>query len=284
MIDDKKDRLINLKYSYPIISKKKNMLSLKSTKKGTIIDIDLSELKSIFNEINKTYKEKGEQYSKSNIGEQKTNIPIKPISHEIDISFCIQVGDEIQKNDSILFYDKKIQDYERIFSKKINNIIKTKEITVIDEVESELEDFKSMMVKFIKSENSFQFEKYFDLYFKLAEEFLDQLQNPYSYEEAKRAMYHSFFIDSWPILDWLREHIMYLFHKAFSKNSLGEIFVKIRWFTYDLIELSQKKKDHLLFRLAFFLWKYQLFSLSKEKELFERTYYFFQKTSNASCL
>ena len=254
---NKKDQFIELEYSYPIESERKNMLNLKSTKKGTIIDIDPVKLKSIFNEINEIYKKKRRQYFQNNENKikKKTTIPIEEgnekesFPYKIHIIFCVKGGDEIRKNTPILFYNKfyddKKHDYENIFQEKTNNIITTNETTVIDEVKIELEDFKSMMIEFIKSKNKFQFERYFSLYLDLAEVFLNELSKhgQFSYQDAKQ--YTSIMNfgknEGWPPLTWLRNHVIDLFKevKDFKSNKL---YKKIQWLPYHLICLSQEKK------------------------------------------
>ena len=96
-----------------------------------------------------------------------------------------------------------------MIQKKLNNALTTERTTVVDAVEVELENYKSMIKKYIEKENRFQFGRHFDLYFELAEEFLKQLSKPYSYEEAKREV--SYFNSSSPLLDWLRDSYYYFF-------------------------------------------------------------------------
>ena len=284
MTHNKRNQFLKLKHSYPTICEEKNMLNLKSNKKGTIIDIDLNELKSIFNKINKKFKKVIVRHSKSSeiLEEQKNTIPEEDNekkSYKININFCVQIGHEMKKNDFILFHDNKKNDHESDFQ-KINNIIEVRETTIVDEVKLELEDFKSMMIKFIKSKNIFQFERYFNLYFDLVEEFLNEFSKyeKFSYQDAKkqRNIVPTKNHEGWPPLTWLREHIMDLFRETKNLKPY-RLYNRIQWFTYDLIVLSLEKDSHLLFQESLFLWEYQFYLLSKDEKLSEQHITFFKE-------
>ena len=254
--------------------------SLKSLKEGTIININLKDLENILEEIKKhevKQNYKALESEKAENSEIKQSLELEQQSEKNknskDIILHIHIGQKIEKQVDLLSYDKKIQiDQKNSLEEKLNKAIIIRRTTVVDEVKAEMENYKSMVKKTIKEQNAFLFERYFSLYYELTKEFLDQLPEPYSYQEAKREI--SSFLDSnWPPLDWLRDHVMDFFNQArkeksenqFKEEKLDEIYSKIKWFTYHLISLSKVKNDHLLFQMAFRLWIRQLYYLSSQK-------------------
>lgn len=277
-----------------LIPRESDSVSLKSLEEGTITNICLEKLKEIIKQIKK---KKMEQTPIPTIPITARSSAEEPISiaslfakvgndrrekteklaqdQYKDITLHVSIGQKIGKGSDLLSYDNKILIDSIPIQKQLNNALSTERTTVIDEVKAELENYKSMIKKYIEEENTFQFERYFDLYFKLAEEFLNQLSKPYSYEEAKREI--TYFNSSSPLLDWLRDHIMTFFGHAkkmkrgnqFKMGELDEI-TQIKWFNYHLINLSKDKGDHLFFQMGFSLWIRQLYYLSQDTNNFNK--------------
>ena len=274
----RENSLFKLNYS-PFI-KRDRLTNLKSTQKGTVVHIDLNKLKYISDEINKTGEKQGIYYSRPSIDKYERNNS----DHQVKTFnnpryFHILNGQEIKIGTPILSYDSNINiniNKENL-QKQLNALITTEDLTVIDEARSELEDFKIMMKKFIQENNDFQFEKQFSLYRHLVEEFLKAISKhgQYSYQEAKRERNTFPFgkNEGWPLLMWLREHIIYLFKEAEEPKS-DKIYEEIKWFSYQVVSLSQEKNDHLLFQEALSLWQMQLFSLDKENLIREHIDFF----------
>ena len=241
-----------------------NYISLQCLEEGTMVDIKVKELKDVIDnirshELKKTESDQIEQLIES--------IQIQRKNKDENIIFHVDIGDKIRRGSDLLSYNRDIQIDSYKIQKALNNNISIKKTTTVDELEMELENYKTMIKKYIEKGNTFQFERYFKLYFNLAEEFLNQ-EKPYSYEEAKREMPY---FGSSPLLDLLRDHIMTFFDYAkkrkkdnqFKAGELDELS-KIRWFSYDLINLSINNKDHLFFQMGFSLWIRQLYYLSKD--------------------
>ena len=248
-----------IKWTIPKIP---NQVALKSLREGTITYINLRELKHIVGNIKK-HEAKNTQSNQTNQG----------LESDKRTSLYIDIGQKVTKRSVLLSYNKNIHINNCKIQKQLNNALSIERTTIIDEVQMELENYKSMIKKYIEEENTFQFERYFELYFKLAEEFLNQLSKPYSYEDAKREM--PYFNSSSPLLDWLIDHIMTFFDyaKKREKDNLlktGELdkITRIRFFNYHLITLSINNKDHLFFKIGFSLWFRQLYYLSKGADPF----------------
>ena len=287
-IRNKQRQSIKLGYGYPLrISK--DIINLKSVKNGTVTDIDLDRLESMLDEMNKISKEIS---ADSEYAETQHNLNVTYVQansnrriresqrSEKQINLRIKIGDEIEIGTPLLFYDRKIEIDQNNLQRQLNDLITIEDSTVIDEVRTELEDFKIMMKKFIDEKNDFQFEKQFSLYLDLAKYFLNEISKhgQYSYQEAKeeRNIMPIGKYEGWPPLIWLREHIMYLF-KEIKYIKSHKIHSKIKWFPFHIIALSQEKNDHLLFQETLFLWKWQLSSFEKSDRKFIKNHITFFK-------
>ena len=247
-----------------------NQVYLKSLQEGVITNVNLEALKNIIKDIEEQEANKPIPKSKKS---EKTKTEQSPRLIKEDIILNIPIGKRIKRETDLLSYNKEIQintHNKYKIEKKLNKSIKVKKTTIIDKIKGKLENYRSMIKKYIEEENTFQFTRYFKLYFRLAEEFLNELPKPYSYQEAKREI--NFVLDSsWPQLDWLRNHTIDFFSQArdkklksqFKTEHLDEIYIEIKWFSYHLIDLSKEKKDHLLFQMALRLWVRQLYGLSQ---------------------
>ena len=275
-------KFINSREIRWFIPEKSEQAYLKSLQEGIITNVKLGDLENIIKEINK---QQSKQISKSKDPESnqadsifRTNGKERNQAKNKGIILHIYVGQEIKKGSDLLSYDEDIQIDIRGIEKKLNNSVVVEKTTVLNEFQMELENYRSMIKKYIEEENTFQFTRYFELYFKLAEEFLNQLPKSYSYQEAKREI--KFVPDSnWAQLGWLQDHIMDFFSQArdkkfenqFKTENLDQIYSKIKWLSYHLINLSKEKKDHLLFQMAFHLWIRQLYYLSKDTNNFKKS-------------
>ena len=265
-----------------LIPKESDYVSLKSLKEGTITKINVESLKKVVKNIKDNQKNKTDQkqiepqkQNQKSMRELQEKPKYSPQKNK-DITLHIEsIGCKIDEGGKLLSYNKNIQVDSYKLQKQLNNALSIERTTVIDEVQMELENYKSMIKKYIEEENMFQFERYFELYFELAEEFLNQLSKPYSYEDAKRQM--PYLDSSSSLLDWLRDHIMAFFIHAIKKKEDNQLetekldeITKIKWFSYRLINLSKNNKDHLFFQMGFSLWIRQLDCLSKSTNNFNK--------------
>ena len=197
-----------------------------------------------------------------------------------DIILHIDIGQKIERGEDLLSYNKNIPVNNYQIQKQLNNALTIEKTNVIDEVQMELEDYKSAIKRYIEERNTFRFDRYFELYFKLAEVFLNELSKhgQFSYQDAKQ--YTSIMNfgknEGWPPLTWLRDHAIDLFKETKGLKS-NKLYNKIQWLPYHLICLSLEKDDHLLFQESFFLWERQFSSLSEDKELSKEYITFFKE-------
>ena len=227
LIKDTKNEL----YPWPV-DKNSNDIILKSLKEGIVTDIDLRKIKTIFQKIHMAERKAANSIQAKKVLDSKIEKPSEELKPSINLkresqAECIvriTIGKEIKRGTHLLSYDSNIQ-IDRInkLQRKLNDIIIVKKLIVADEVQAELEDFKSMIIKSIEENNVYQFKRYFELYFKLAEEFLNELlkHGKYSYQGAKGEI-NSLPLgrfEGWPPLEWLREHIIEFFNQA-VKNTL----------------------------------------------------------------
>ena len=284
LIKDTKNEL------YPwSVNKNSNDIILKSLKEGVVTDIDLRKIKTIFQKIHMAERNTSRlSIQAKRVLDNKIEEPseeLKPSTNlkresQAECIFRITIGQEIKRGTHLLSYDSNIQ-IDRInnLQRKLNDTITVKKLTVADEVQAELEDFKSMIITSIKENNVYQFERYFELYLKLAEEFLEHVKYPYQGARREINSLPLGKFEGWPPLKWLREHIIEFFNQAVKIRSskdlkFSEIYLKIQFFTYNLISLSQEKDDHLLFQESLILWRRQLSALSNKDHVKDHVKFF----------
>ena len=256
-----------------LLSEYPNQFYLKSLVEGTIINIDVDKLKNIFEDIKR---EKIKTFTKQKTNSSSLSDPKSLRENDVrsdsrDISLNIQIRQKITQREILLSYNKDVGIDRFMIEKKLNDALTIERVTISDEVQEDLKNYKLMIKKNIEEENIDKFEKHFNLYYVLVEEFLNQL-GTYSYEKA-RIVINVFLLD-WLILDWLRDHIMDVFKyvvqqsKKDNQSKIYDLMLNdINQFNYNIVGLAMDKKDHLFFQIGFSLWIQQLYYLLEQKNI-----------------
>ena len=225
---------------------KKNVVSIKSSKSGLILDIKLNELEKLVFELNKAININIASQNIDTTNSGNTNIKQEPVCYlKPLLGYKIEVGDKL--------FDIKKHMADCLDIHKLEKI--SRDIFIIKKDDSEIEahtevsKLKDKCILAINNHQTGELEKIIRLYAELVNSFFKYLSSYhggcFSSEQARQE--RGLFFDRLKPLEWISKDILEIFERGINSSDII-IIGDVAYLPILLTQQAIESKDHLIFQ------------------------------------